>query len=66
MMPLVDALTDIKVVKYDLSTDDGVDKAKELGVSAIPTLILMSEDDSELNRKVGFQSESELQEFISS
>lgn len=65
MMPLVDALTDIKVVKYDLSDDEGIAKAKECGVTAIPTLILMSENDEELSRKTGYQSESELQEFIS-
>lgn len=43
----------ITTEKIDISTDDGLFRAEQYGVQALPTLIALSETNSELGRSAG-------------
>lgn len=52
----------IKLCK--LNMDDNPDTPQDLGVTAIPTVILFNEDGEEHNRLVGAQSKEDYQEAV--
>jgi len=52
---------DIKFISID--TDKEEELARSFGIMSIPCLILF-EDGKEINKTIGFQSKSDLEEFI--
>ncbi len=59
---LLDENKDFTLTKYDI--DDSAKKAVEYKVQAVPTLVFLYDDGSEVHRNVGLRSKKELEKIF--
>lgn len=55
-----------KVKIEKVNVDEEPNKASEFGIMGIPTYVVMSEDDKEIGRKVGYTPKSEMVKLLKS
>ena len=54
----------IKVIFYDVWTDEHKDKSEKYKIQLIPTQIFLDESGKEIHRHEGFYSEKEIDKFL--
>jgi thioredoxin-like negative regulator of GroEL len=62
MKPMLDELDQDRLVRYDI--DEATNERAQYDVRAVPTLILVNETGEELQRLVGSQPLSKLQDLL--
>jgi predicted DsbA family dithiol-disulfide isomerase len=62
MKPALDELDQDRLVRYDIDT--AIEERAKYEVRAVPTLILVNENEEELQRLVGSQTLSVLQKLL--
>lgn len=71
MQPVMKSLeekygTQLKIIFYDVWTEEGKPKGKDYKISAIPTQVFLDKDGKEFHRHVGFYPENEIDSLLQS
>tara|TARA_R110000765_G_scaffold7963_7_gene26133 strand:+ start:5804 stop:6061 length:258 start_codon:yes stop_codon:yes gene_type:complete len=56
--------TEIEIIKYDISEDDGMEEGQKMGIKSIPTLFLVSESGEVLQSHTGVISKEEIMAWV--